>query len=199
MTTVSFDISMSLDGYISAANRTEAEPNGEGSHVLHDWVFAADDPANQALMASAWDAIGAVIAGRATYDLSVPYWGANGPSGPARRPVIVVTHAPPADGPDGGVYEFAPAGIEAALKRATAVAGNGNVTVMGGAALGRQFIEAGLLDELSLHVVPVLFGSGTRLFEAMDIDHTRLEVAGVIDTPTATHLRYRVNRPGADT
>ncbi|ADD43233.1 dihydrofolate reductase family protein [Stackebrandtia nassauensis] len=192
MNTVIFDISMSLDGYISAANRTADEPNGEGSHVLHDWVFADGDPANEALVASGWDNIGAVIAGRATYDLSVPYWQADGPSGPARRPVIVVTHNAPRHSPEDGVYEFVTDGIEAALARATAVAGNGDVTVMGGAALGRQFIEAGLLDEISLHVAPVLFGDGTRLFETMKIDHTRLQVRDVINTPAATHLRYRV-------
>jgi dihydrofolate reductase len=191
MTSVVFDISMSLDGYVTAANQTAEMPTGPGGEALLEWAFG-DDPAGNELLASSARGLGAVIAGRTTYDHSLPWWEANGPTGADRRPVFVVTHEAPASSPDGGVYEFVTGGIEEALTRAKAVAGDGVVAVMGGADLARQYIAAGLVDEISIHLVPVLFGGGTRLFDAMAIDHTRLEVRQVIDTPKATHLRYRV-------
>jgi dihydrofolate reductase len=195
MSTVVFDISMSLDGYMTAAHQTAAEPTGEGGQVLTEWAFGGD-PTNRDYLAANVERLGAVIAGRTTYDTSVPWWGANGPAGPARRPVFVVTHQPPAESPEGGVYEFVTGGIEEALSRAKAAAGNRIVTVMGGANLGQQFIQAGLVDEISIHLVPVLFGGGTRMFDQMKIDHTRLEVTEVIQTPAATHLRFTVLKPG---
>jgi dihydrofolate reductase len=110
--------------------------------------------------------------------------------------VFVVTHQPPADSPAGGVYEFVTGGIEEALSRAKAAAGSRVVTVMGGANLGQQFIQAGLVDEISIHLVPVLLGGGTRMFDHMKIDHTRLAVTEVIQTPVATHMRFTVLKPG---
>jgi len=98
MTTVIFDISMSLDGYITAAHQTAAEPMGEGGEMLHQWAFG-DDPANRELLASTMAGLGAVIAGRRTYDHSLPWWGADGPTGLARLPVVVVTHQAPARAP----------------------------------------------------------------------------------------------------
>ncbi len=191
MSKVVFDISMSLDGYVTAAHQTAAEPMGEGGSVLHNWAFGAD-PVGRERLAAAAEELGAVIAGRVTYDHSVPWWGADGPSGPARRPVFVVTHEAPQQSPEGGVYEFITGGIQEALKRAEAAAGNGVVTVMGGASLGQQFIRAGLIDEISIHVVPVLFGSGTRLFEKITDEHIHLEPLEVVETPAAIHTRFRV-------
>jgi len=194
MTTTVFDISMSLDGYITAAQQTAATPMGEGGEVLHNWAFG-DDPTGREMLAAAVEKLGAVIAGRVTYDHSMPWWGPDGPSGRARRPVFILTHAAPAQSPEGGVYEFVTGGIEEALKRAKAAAGDGVVVVMGGANLGQQFIQAGLIDEISIHLVPVLFGGGTRMFDNLTIDHTQLEASEVIRTPTATHLRFRVLKP----
>ncbi len=191
MTTVVFDTSMSLDGYMTATNRTADEPMGMGGDALHDWAYGAD-PVGRDLKAAATDRLGAVITGRAAYDHWVPWWGADGPTGPARRPVFVVTHEAPEKSPARGVYEFVTGGIEEALKRATVAAGSRVVSVLGGAKLGQQYIQAGLIDEIAVHLVPVLFGSGTRMFENMDIDHIRLEVSEVVHTPAATHLRYRV-------
>lgn len=111
--------------------------------------------------------------------------------------MFVVTHEPPAQSPEGGVYEFVTGGIEEALRRAKAATGNGVVAVMGGANLGQQFIQAGLVDEISIHLVPVLFGAGTRLFDNLAIDHIRLEASGVVHTPAATHLHFRVLKPAA--
>lgn len=190
MNSVIFNISMSLDGFMTAANVRPEEPMGGGGMRLVQWAFG-DDERNREYMEKAVGSLGAVIAGRRTYDLSVPWWGANGPSGDARKPVFVVTHEPPAESPENGIYTFVTGGIEDALAQAQAAAGDGVVCVMGGADLGRQYLRAGLLDEISIHLVPVLLGSGTRMFEGIEAD---LVTAEVIQTPAATHLRYRVSR-----
>ena len=120
--------------------------------------------------------------------------GPNGPSGPKRRPVFVVTHQAPAEQPPGEVYRFVTGGIEAALAQAQAAAHGKDVCVMGGADLGRQYLAAGLLDEISIHLVPVLLGSGTPMFAPFDTGHVTLEPIEVLPTPQATHLRYRIIR-----
>ena len=191
MAKVIFDISMSLDGFVTASNVRPEEPLGEGGQRLHEWAFGEDER-NRELLTEAVDAVGAIIAGRGTYDLSVPWWGADGPTGPARVPVFVLTHAEPEDAPEGGVYTFVTDGIERALEEAKAAAGDQDVAVMGGAHIGQQYIAAGLVDEISIHLVPVLFGDGTRMFEHLGGEHFQLETAGVIETPETTHLRFRV-------
>jgi dihydrofolate reductase len=191
MTRVIFDISMSLDGFVTASNVRPEEPLGDGGQRLHEWAFGEDER-NRELLAEAVDAVGAVIAGRRTYDISVPWWGADGPAGPARVPVFVVTHAVPEDAPEGGVYTFVTGGIESALEHAKAAAGDRDVAVMGGAEIGQQYIRAGLVDEISIHLVPVLFGGGTRMFEHLGGEHIQLETVEVIETPAATHLRFRI-------
>jgi dihydrofolate reductase len=190
MTKVIFDISMSLDGFVTASNVRPEEPMGDGGQRLHEWAFGEDER-NRELLAEAVDAVGAVIAGRRTYDISVPWWGADGPTGPARVPMFVVSNSEPEEVPEGGVYTFVD-GIERALEQAKAAAGDQDVAVMGGADIGQQYIRAGLVDEISIHFVPVLFGGGTRMFEHLGSEHIQLETAGVIETPAATHLRFRV-------
>jgi dihydrofolate reductase len=192
---VIFDTSMSLDGFMTGANRRPEQPLGDGGEGLHEWAFGADER-NRRYLEGAIDTLGAVIAGRTTYEDSLQWWGANGPTGPARRPVFVVTHKAPAQSPDGGVYTFVTGGLESALAQARAAAGDKNISIMGGASLGQQYIAAGLIDEIQIHLVPVLFGSGTRMFEQLGDEHIRLEPVEVIDTPAATHLRYRVVRRG---
>lgn len=193
MSKVVFDISMSLDGYIAAANRRPEEPLGDGGQRLHEWAFGQDERSRK-MLEDAVEGLGAVICGRQTYDTSVRWWGADGPTGPARRPVFVVTHRPPADSPDNGVYTFVANGIGSALEQAVAAAAGKAVTVMGGADIGRQFIAAGLVDELSIHLVPVLFGSGTRLFDEFDGDHIQLDPVATVETPTAIHTTFRVRK-----
>jgi len=191
MTRGIFDTSMSLDGFVTASNVRPEEPMGDGGQRLHEWAFG-DDERNRELLAEAVNSIGAVIAGRRTYDLSVPWWGADGPAGPTRVPVFVVTYAEPEEVPEGGVYTFVTDGIESALEKAKAAAGDKDVAVMGGADIGQQYIGAGLVDEISIHLVPVLFGGGAQLFEHLGSEHIQLENAGVIETPEATHLRFRL-------
>jgi dihydrofolate reductase len=190
---VIFDISMSLDGFMTAANPRAGEPMGDGGQRLVEWAFG-DDDRDRAVLANGVAGCGAVIAGRRTYETSLPWWGADGPTGPARVPVFVLCHDPPEGAPEGGVYTFVTDGTEQALKRARDAAGDKYVTVMGGAETGQRFLRAGLVDELSIHVVPVLFGAGTRMFENLGDGHVELEHLESTQTAAATHLRLRIAR-----
>jgi dihydrofolate reductase len=100
MTKVIFDISMSLDGFVTASNVRPEEPMGDGGQRLHEWAFGEDER-NRELLTESMNFVGAIVAGRRTYDISVGWWGADGPAGPARVPVFVVTHAEPEEAPEG--------------------------------------------------------------------------------------------------
>ncbi len=194
MSNVVFTISMSLDGFMTASTQTSEEPLGEGGQRLHEWAFDDADHRSREILTRALSSEGAVIAGRRTYDHSVPWWGADGPN-PDRAPLFVVSHDVPEDTPEGGVYTFVD-GIEAALALAKEAAGDKDVSVMGGADIGRQYIRAGLVDEIWIHLVPVLFGSGTQMFENMGSEHVPLETVEVVEGTLATHLHFRVvDRP----
>jgi dihydrofolate reductase len=187
---VIYDISMSLDGFITAANVRPEEGLGDGGERLHDWAFNSADPRNRELLTKG-ASLGAIVSGRHNYDLAVPYWNADGPTGDARVPTIVVSHSVPQDIPNGGVYRFADS-IEAALEKAQKAAGDKDVAIMGGANIAAQFLKLGLVDEISIHLVPVLFASGIRLFEHLDSEHVQLETTEVTETKEAIHLRFRV-------
>ncbi|MGP4110296.1 dihydrofolate reductase family protein [Streptomyces sp. 4N509B] len=189
------DISMSLDGFVTAAGRTPDEPLGKGGERLHAWAFDGDE-LDRELMAGWGAGAGAVVAGRRTYDDSIRWWKADGPTGPARLPVFVVTHRAPEEVPEDGVYTFVTGGVEAAVREARAAAGDRDVSVMGGADCIRQCVRAGLVDEISVHLVPVLFGGGLRLFEGLGEEHVRLETVASVRTTSAVHLRWRVLRDG---
>ena len=186
------DISMSLDGFISGANaRPEAgwAGLGDGGERLHDWGFNSADPHNREIM-ERYATIGANIFGRTGYNHSILNWGADGPTGAARLPTVIVSHSVPQNVPDGGVYTFVDS-IEAAFETANKLAGDKDVVIMG-ANVPQQFLKRGLIDEISIHLVPVLFGSGTRLFEGLEAEHISLEILEVIQTPEAIHMRFRV-------
>src|SRR5512138_2945999 len=189
---VIFDISMSLDGFITGAN-PHAEAGwgalGEGGERLHDWGFNSADPRNREII-EAYATLGANIFGRSGYDHSILNWGADGPTGAARIPTVIVSHSVPQDVPEEGVYTFVDS-VEAAFKTAKKLAGDKDIYITG-ADVARQFLQGGLIDEISIHLVPVLFGSGTRLFEGMSGDHISLETTEVIETKEAIHLRFRV-------
>jgi len=187
-----FDISMSLDGFITGANpHPEAGWGGlgEGGERLHDWGFNSADPRNREIM-ERYVTAGANIFGRTGYDHSILNWGADGPSGAARLPTIIVSHTVPQDVPNGGVYTFADS-IEAALETAKELAGDKDILIMG-ANVPQQFLKRGLIDEVSIHLAPVVFGSGRRLFEGLEGEHISLEIIEVIQTPEAIHMRFRV-------
>lgn len=186
---VVYDISMSLDGFVTAANVRPEAGLGDGGEQLHNWAFNSADPRNRAFMDAAQNT-GAVIVGRTTFDLSIPYWGADGPIGSARIPTIVLSHTVPSEVPEGSVYIFAD-NVDAAFEQAKKAAGDKDIGVSGANA-PQQLISHGHVDEILIHVVPVLFGSGVRLFEQVGGEHVQLEIIEVIDTKEVTHLRYRI-------
>ena len=190
MGTVILDTSISLDGFMTADDRTPDAPLGSGGEVLTRW--AVDDEVGTELLGTWVGNLGASIAGRVTYDTSLPWWGPNGPSGDARRPLFVVTHEAPADTLENGVYSFVTDGIERALAKAQAAAGDKDVVVMGGANLGRQYLRAGLVDEVQIHLVPVVLGGGTPMFD--DVGRLDLTTLEAVRSEHATHLRYRIER-----
>ena len=187
-------MSMSLDGYISGPNDKPGNPGGDGFDRLHDWIVAPDGkfgrpegPAGEFF--DEWDAGGAVLAGRRTVE-QVDHWGGDHHRG---VPIFVLSHRPPA--PSVAKYplvKYVADGIGKAMAQAKAAAGDRNV-LMHGAYTAQRALEAGVLDELQIHQVPVLFGSGLRLFEVLP-SRVELDIVRVIDTPKATHIRYRVRR-----
>jgi dihydrofolate reductase len=190
MTKLVLDISMSLDGYVTADRRTPDEPLGAGGEALHDWLLDGSEE-DHAMLAEAGAGTGAVITGRRNYEDSIRWWGADGPTGDARLPVFVVSHGRPDELPEDGVYVFCE-GIEEALAQARAAAGDRTVCVMGGAEVAQQYLKAGLVDEISIHLAPVLLGGGLRLFDHLGDRRIRLENLSSQQTAAATHLRFRV-------
>jgi dihydrofolate reductase len=186
-------MSTSLDGYIAGPNDEPGNPGGDGFMRLHDWFKTPDGEFGRpaGLAGQLWDemhATGAVLAGRRTVE-QVGHWGGNAHG----RPIFVPSHRPP--GPSVANYPsvtYVLDGIESAMTQAKAAAGAGNVLVHG-AYTAQRALEAGVLDELQIHQVPVLFGAGRRLFDVLP-SRIELEIVRVIDTPDATHIRYRVRR-----
>lgn len=193
---VFFDMTVSLDGYIAGPDENADQPLGANGERLHDWISNSAESADDgAVLSELFSSTGAVVAGRRTYDMSEgPNGWGDGPLG-ADVPVFVVTHQAPARNKTGGaVFTFVTDGCEKALEEARAAAGDKDVYVMGGADLARQYVEAGSLDEIRLHIVPVLLGAGRRLFDALGTAPVELEVVRVVSTPHATHVRYRLAR-----
>jgi dihydrofolate reductase len=179
-------MSMSLDGYIAGPNDEPGNAGGDGFDRLHEWFATASGPAGE--LSDEMKATGAVLAGRRTVE-QVDHW--NGDSHGV--PIFVPSHRPP--GPSVANYPlvtYVTDGIESAMAQAKAAAGDRNVFVLG-AYTAQRALEAGVLDELQIHQIPVLFGSGRRQFEVLP-SRVELEIVRVIDTPEATHIRYRVRR-----
>ncbi|MEV4177868.1 dihydrofolate reductase family protein [Nonomuraea sp. NPDC049709] len=188
------DMSMSLDGYIAGPDDKVGNPGGDGFIRLHEWGltpdgrFAESGPAGE--MLGQIHATGAVVTGRRTAE-QVDHWGGNHHG--EGIPVFVVSHRPPApEVAKHPLVTYVTDGIVSAMARAKAAAGDRNVHVIG-AYTGQRAIEAGALDELQIHQIPVLFGGGRRLFEVLP-SRVELEILRVVDTPEATHIRYRIRR-----
>lgn len=191
MSKVYYDMSMSLDGFVTAAGITPDEPLGIGGERLHEWAFVDPDPQSRELLEQTMQRIGSMLTGRGNYDASLRWWGPNGPAGEIRTPVFVLTHRESPPPPDGSVYTFVTDGLDSAVRRAREAAGDRDVAVSG-VEIGRQLLQAGHLDELWIHVVPVLFGSGTRLYEEVSGEHIQLDLVETIPSPNVTHLHYHV-------
>ena len=164
---------------------------GDDGDRLHDWMFDAKTETDAAIVAERYASTGAVLIGKRMFDVGFEPWG---DPPPFRMPVFVVTHEKRAPLPmqGGTTYTFVTAGIEAALGLARAAAGDKNVGIWGGANIVRQYLKAGLLDEMQIHLIPLLLGDGIRLFEDLDPEGIELKRTSSIETPGATHFRFEV-------
>lgn len=175
-------MSMSVDGYIAGPNDRPGNPGGDGFGRLHEWMGETGELLDE------YKATGAVLAGRNTVEQVDHYRGHH-----HGVRIFVVSHRPP--DPPIGTYPmvtYVTDGIESAMAQAKAAAGDRNVLVHG-AYTAQRALEAGVLDEVQIHQVPVLFGGGRRLFDVLP-SRIELEIVRVVDTPEATHIRYRVRR-----
>ncbi|MFN2590280.1 MAG: dihydrofolate reductase family protein [Actinomycetota bacterium] len=200
---VKVDISASLDGFIAGPSDGIRNPLGDGGDRLHEWIYGlaswrephglagGETNRDAEVVEEAFAGIGAVVMGRRMFDLGEGPWGDNPPF---HVPVFVVTHQArePLAKEGGTTFTFVTGGIERALEHAGAAAGGKDVSVAGGANTIQQFIKAGLLDELQIHLIPVLLGDGVRLFDRMGPERIELETTRVVQSPGVTHLRFRV-------
>ena len=211
MSKVRAHISISLDGYVAGPNQTQEEPLGAGGEQLHEWMFTlkawlephgepgGEDNASNAVVVEANDNVGAEIMGRGKFGPAdrgswgdEPWRGWWGEDPPFHKPVFVVTHheREPLTLSD-TTFTFVTDGIESALAQAREAAGDKDVFIGGGAAIINQYLAAGLLDELEVHVVPILLGGGERLFDGVGPE-VKLEQVRVVEAPGVAHLKYRV-------
>jgi len=207
-------ISISADGFVAGPNQSEAEPLGEGGEQLHDWVVSlaawrephgkqgGEVNESTPIMEESLENVGAGVMGRNMFgppgggDWGDGEWkGWWGDEPPFHYDVFIVTHHPrePVEMEGGTTFSFVTDGIEAALQRAKESAGGQDVMLSGGAEIINQYLAAGLLDELDLHVVPVLLGGGARLFEDLGDAEVALEQVRAVDAPGVTHVKYRVS------
>jgi dihydrofolate reductase len=211
MSRVTCQISMSIDGFVAGPNQGLKHPLGEGGQRLHQWAFPTESWRSQHgldggkkgpdddVAREYGQGVGAYIMGRKMFGGGDGEWDESwrgwwGENPPFHVPVFVLTHHPreplPMEG--GTTFHFVTDGIEAALEQARAAAGDQDVQIAGGARAIRQYLAAGLLDQLQLHIVPVVLGAGERLLE--DVGDPTLEPIDVVASPAATHVKYRVVR-----
>jgi dihydrofolate reductase len=213
MAKVTFDISVSLDGFVAGPNQTIEQPLGEGGERLHEWVVGLaswrerhglsggeTNPDSEVVEESLRNT-GAVLMGRRMFSGGEGPWeddpnrdGWWGDDPPFRVPVFVLTHhARETVTKEGGTtFTFVTDGIEAALDQAREAAGDKDVVIAGGANVVQQYLQAGLIDEFQIHVAPVLLSDGVRLFDNLAAKQIEVEPTRVIESPAVSHLRYRV-------
>lgn len=210
MSSVTCHISISLDGFVAGPNQSVENPIGEGGMRLHQWVFeTASWRRQQGLEGGAHSVdseiadevvrnVGAYIMGRNMFGGGSGQWdetwtGWWGDEPPYHAPVFVLTHhsREPLPMQGGTTFTFVTEGVDSALEQARAAAGDGDVAIAGGASTVQQYLAAGLLDELYLHIVPIILGAGERLLE--DVGDPILEPVKVIASPAVTHVKYRIH------
>jgi dihydrofolate reductase len=214
MARLRFQISMSLDGFVAGPNQSEENPLGEGGMQLHQWAFAlaawrephglegGEVNASTEVVEEGLANIGATLMGRSMFGGGGGPWGANpwdgwwGDDPPFHTPVFVLTHHPrePLVKDGGTIFTFVTDGIESALRQALSAAGGKDVALGGGADVARQYLRAGLIDELQIHLVPVLLGDGACLFEGLADAGIELECTRAVQAPGVAHLTYDVLR-----
>jgi dihydrofolate reductase len=207
------DQSVSIDGFSAGPNQSLENPVGEGGMRLHEWMFdtaawarmqglsGGQDGPDSAVVEelSSNSGVGATImgrnmfaAGRGDWDPAWRGWWGDNP--PYHHPTFVLTHHPrePLPMRGGTTFHFVTDGIEAALRQAREAAGDRDVRIGGGASIVQQYLRAGHLDELYLHIVPIVLGKGERLLE--NVGDPRMTPVEVIASPAVTHIRYRIER-----
>ena len=196
------DITMSLDGFITGPNAGVEHPLGEGGDRLHAWVYdlatfrekhgqsGGESNADSEVLGEAFESVGATIMGKRMFDVGVEPWGDDPPF---HMPVYVLTHETREPLPREGGTTFNFVGdLETSVDQARSAAGGKNVSVAGGANVVQQFIKAGSLDEIQIHIAPVLIGDGIRLFEDTGAEHIEFKTTRVIDSPEVTHIRLQL-------
>ncbi len=199
---VATGLSMSLDGFIAGPNDGQGQPLGEGGERLFEWFSAGDteyglpgtemvfrvSPQSAEMLREAHAGMGAFVTGRRTFDIANG-WGGSPPLG---VPTFVVTHTVPEEWVyEGSPFQFITDGVESAVEKARAAAGERDVAV-GAASIAQQCLRAGILDEVHVDLVPVLLGDGVRLFEHLGAAPIGLESTRVIEGTGVTHLTFRV-------
>jgi dihydrofolate reductase len=195
--------SISLDGFAAGPDQSPEHPLGVGGGALHAWMreTSVESPSSRLLEEDELG-VGALIMGRNMFGGGPGPWGEEpwqgwwGPNPPFHLPVFVLTHhsRAPLECEGGTTFTFVTDGLDAGLAQATQAAGGRYVDICGGATVAKQYLAAGLLDEILLHLVPVFLGAGVRLFDGGTRDGITLEQAFVVEAPGVTHLKYRVLR-----
>jgi dihydrofolate reductase len=209
---VKVEITMSLDGFVAGPNATLEEPLGEGGELLHEWLTGlrsfreahggegGEDSEESRSFGESFRAAGAHIMGRRMFSGGSGSWAEDskadgwwGDDPPFHAPVFVLTHheREPLVKEGGTTFTFVTDGIESALEQARAAAGSKDVAVAGGADVVQQYLHAGVVDELRVHVAPVLLGGGVPLFSDQERETIRLMLTDVRSGPVAAHLTYR--------
>jgi dihydrofolate reductase len=191
MALVISDMSISLDGYLIGPNDSLENPFGDGAAMLHDWMFDAATDEDRAILQAALNGYGAIVTGRKSFEKNEGDggWGDAGPVGDT--PCFVVTHGLPTRSYP-PVFTFVTDGVVSAIEQAKNAAGD-KVVGLHGATIMQQALPLGLVDEIRVHVIPVLLGGGTPLFGTLESSIT-LERTHAQPTPAATHIGFRVIR-----
>lgn len=190
MNKVIIDITMSLDGFVTGLNDNIDNGLGEGGMILHDWVFNPTEEEKRLLFEEPAQQLGSCVLGRRTFDNAEAAWGDSPPFGDAE--VFIPSHRPHENLQRGATkFVFVTDGIEAALNLAKESAAGKDVNLMG-ADISQQYLKAGLVDEINLHIANVLLGAGRPLFANIGKEQIKLETMRIINGSHATHIRYRV-------
>lgn len=211
MTKLRFQISMSLDGFIAGPSQSVKNPLGVGGERLHEWVVplaawrrhhgleGGEVDASSAVVEESTAGVGATVMGRnmfgghpGPWDAAKPWSGWWGKNPPFHHPVFVLTHhaREPLELEGGTTFFFVTGGVREAHEKARRAAGDLDVSLGGGAKAAQQFLAAGLVEEMEIHLVPILLGSGERLFEGIGDDLHGLSLVRTVAAPRVTHLKF---------
>lgn len=211
MAKLCFRIAISLDGFAAGPHQSVENPLGIGGMRLHEWLFplrafrrmhgeeGGEDNQSSRLVEEYFTAMGATIMGRnmfgghpGAWDKLKPWNGWWGETPPFHHPVFVITHypRPPLECAGGTTFYFVTDGIEAALEQARQAAGSKNISLGGGASVAQQYLKADLVDEMEISLVPILLGSGERLFDGLGDNLHGLKLMRTVSAPNVTHLKF---------